>query len=462
MALFSKKEKAPHNFMLKDHPTKREIRWDIFRMAWPSALEMILVSLCGIVDMMMVGDLGSYAITAIGLTNQPKFLILALFQALNVGCTALVARSRGEGRQDTANTATSSNLIISIILSIVLSTIAYFFVYNLVGIMGGDAQATYYGALYFKYILIGMPFNIAGMAITAALRGVGNTKASLYMNMTANLVNVFFNYCLIYGNLGFPQLGVAGAAIATSLGFVIAFFMGLFILLRKKQYVYLSREHKSIDKEVVRRMLRVGTPTMVEQLGMRVGQFIFTRIVAGLGTVAFAAHTITINIESLSFTTGQAFGVASTTFVGQNLGRKRPDLAEEYARETNKVGFAVAVLIGLLLFTFAHPIVGLYANEAEVIALTAQVLTFVSLTQPIQCYYFVTASSLRGAGDTRYTAMVLLISMMILRPSLAFLFVIVMNFGVMGAWFGITLEQCFRAVMVFFRFRSGKWKLMKV
>ncbi len=322
LSLFARrKEPQAHHFETKENPTLKEIRSDIFRMAWPSAMEMILVSLCGIIDMMMVGQLGSYAITAVGLTNQPKFLMLAVFQAFNVGCTALVARSRGEGRQDTANTATSSNLILSIVISIALCTVGFFFASDMVRFMGGDETTTLYGTQYFEFLLIGLPFNIAGMAITAALRGVGNTKASLYMNFTANIINVFFNYCLIYGNFGFPRLEVAGAAIATSLGFVVAFFLGLFILLRKHQYVYLSRKNKLLDWTVIKRMTRVGSPAMAEQLGMRIGQTIFTRVVSGLGTAAFAAHMVTINIESLSFTTGQAFGVASTTFVGQNLGR---------------------------------------------------------------------------------------------------------------------------------------------
>ena len=463
LSLFAaKKEPQAHHFETKENPTLKEIRSDIFRMAWPSAMEMILVSLCGIVDMMMVGQLGSYAITAVGLTNQPKFLMLAVFQAFNVGCTALVARSRGEGRQDTANTATSSNLILSIVISIALCTVGFFFASDMVRFMGGDETTTLYGTQYFEFLLIGLPFNIAGMAITAALRGVGNTKASLYMNFTANIINVFFNYCLIYGNFGFPRLEVAGAAIATSLGFVVAFFLGLFILLRKHQYVYLSRKNKLLDWTVIKRMTRVGSPAMAEQLGMRIGQTIFTRVVSGLGTAAFAAHMVTINIERLSVTTGQAFGVASTTFVGQNLGRERPDLAEEYARQTNRVGLVVAVLIGLLMFTFARPIVLMYNNEPDVVAMAVGVLTFVSITQPVQCSYFIQAASLRGAGDTRFTAMVLMLCVMILRPLFGILLVNVFGWGLIGAWIAITAEQFVRCILVTYRFRTGKWKEMRV
>lgn len=201
---------------------------------------------------------------------------------------------------------------------------------------------------------------------------------------------------------------------------------------------------------------------MVEQLVMRAGVIIFSRTVASLGTVAFATHQISMNIMAMSFMSGQAFAVSATSLMGQSLGKKRPDMAQAYSRRTRRLGMIIAMGLGLIFFFFGESIMTLYSDEASVIAQGAQILKLVALIQPFESSQFIIAGALRGAGDTRATAIITFITILLLRPGLAIFSIQVLEWGLIGAWIAIAADQLVRSLLVLLRFNSGKWKIIKV
>lgn len=439
------------------------MRREIMELAWPSLVEQILVSLVSMVDMMMVGQLGPYAIASVGLCTQPRFVMLACFIAMNVGTTALVARMKGQGDQEGANRVMRQSMIMAVILSAFLSVVGVATAPQLIRFMGAERDTFAPAVQYFRIQMYGFVFTAVGLSVSAALRGVGNTKMAMYMNVTANVVNVILNYGLIYGNFGLPRMEVAGASLATVIGTVVSCAMAVGILFNPRQYLRFKRgDSYRIHGETVLRIVRIGVPAMLEQLAMRVGMLFYTRTVSGLGTTVFATHQVSLNILSLSFCTGMAFAISATSLVGQSLGRKRKDLAVLYASQVQRIGAMVAVFIGLIFLFFGRTLVSLYTDDASVITMGAQVLRIVALMQPFQCSAFILAGALRGAGDSRWPAISVVIGVLIIRPLCSMAMVNWLEWGLMGAWLALVVDQLVRLGIVWVRFHNKKWLDIKV
>ncbi len=282
-------------------------------------------------------------------------------------------------------------------------------------------------------------------------------------NLTANVVNVILNYVLIYGHFGFPAMGVAGASWATIIGQFVAFvYAGLYIMFGRR-YLHLSfRDSFKPDLPELKKIIDIGIPSMIEQLVMRAGMIIYAKTVASLGTIAYATHQVCMNIQALSFMNGQAFAVSATSLVGQSLGRRRPDMAQAYCSRTQRIGFAVAVLIAVAFFFFGSQIVWLYNDDPQIVDLGASILKLVAFMQPLQSSQFILAGGLRGAGDTRATAIITFITVLLVRPGIAMLLIYVFHWGLEGAWIALVADQLLRTILVFARYQSGKWKNAKL
>ncbi|MGB4385343.1 MAG: MATE family efflux transporter, partial [Caldicoprobacterales bacterium] len=326
--------------------------------------------------------------------------------------------------------------------------------------MGGiDHETLAAGTIYLKIQMVGFVFMALTSTITAALRGIGDSKTAMVYNLTANLVNVVLNYLLIYGKFGFPRLEVAGASLATIIGQFVAFVMALRAISRKGEYLELDiSEGFRPNWNILRNIFNIGIPAMVEQLVMRAGVIIYSKTVASLGTVAFATHQVSMNIQAMSFMNGQAFSVSATSLVGQSLGKKRPDMSNAYAQRTRRIGMTVSLILATTFFFFGRYIVALYTTEAEVIEQGAQILKLVAFIQPFQSSQFILTGALRGAGDTRATAVIIFITVLLVRPGMAILSINHLGWGLIGAWIALVSDQLLRSLLVLIRYNSGKWK----
>ncbi|MBQ1889021.1 MAG: MATE family efflux transporter, partial [Firmicutes bacterium] len=328
----------------------------------------------------------------------------------------------------------------------------------------GISEATIgYATEYFRIQMYGMIPLCMTFTCTASLRGCGDTKMPLFYNTTANVVNVVFNYLLIYGKFGFPRMEVVGASLATVIGQTTATVIAMTLMLSKTRYVYLDLKEKlSFDRDIEHNIITIGLPSMIEQLFMRAGVMIFTRTVAGLGDISYATHQICMNIQSLSFMSGQAFSNASTTLMGQSLGRGRVDMADVYVRHTRHLGLVFAVVLASLFFFFGGHVVALYNETPEVIYLGRQILMFVAFMQPFQNQQFITNGGLRGAGDTKFSAFTIMVTVLIVRTSLGILFINYLDFGLWGAWIALVTDQLLRTAMIIGHYNTGKWRFLKL
>jgi putative MATE family efflux protein len=441
----------------------------IINLTWPALAESILASLVSMVDMMMVASLGSYAISAVGLVTQPRFVMLAAFMALSVGSTAMVSRFKGARDPDHANLVLNQSLVMTVGITALLCLGMFFGGETLIRFLAGGniSEETIQGALaYLRIQVYGFPTLSLTFTINAVLRGVGNTRAAFYNNTVSNLVNVVFNYCLIGGNFGFPAMGVAGASLATVIGQCAALGMALMRVLGGKEFVRLEfKKLRRVDFSMIGRILKIGIPALVEQLIMRVGMMFFTIIVTALGDRSYAAHMIAMNIQQLSFTTGMAFGAAATTLMGQSLGRHRPDLARLYIKMTQRMSYLVSALVAVLLFFGGGLIGSLYSSDDELIRMAAAMLRIIALANPASNARFVYTSALRGAGDSRFAAIITFVGVLLIRPLVSLVLItssLPFQIGLAGIWVALGLDGFACFALSRFRFRQGRWEGIKV
>lgn len=444
-------------------PADRDILSGTVRMAWPSIMESFLVSLVGMVDTFMVSSLGVYAIAAVGLTTQPKFIGLAVFISLNVAVSAIVARRKGEGNRESANKVLQQALLITGGLLVVVSTLCVAFADPILHLAGSQPDTHRPAVTYFRIVMGGMAFNVVSMVINAAQRGAGNTRISLTTNLVSNLVNVVFDYLLIGGHFGFPALGVAGAAIATVIGSVCGCALSILSMLHRDNFICI-REVKKIgfDKATVRAITNIGSSTLAEQAFLRIGFMTFAVIVARLGTIPMAAHQIGMNLMSICFSFGDGLSVASVALVGQSLGRGRPDLARVYGNVCQRCGLLFACGLSVIFLTLGQRIFGLFSEDPATLSYGRMIMMVMMVEVFLQISQVVFSGCLRGAGDTVFTAVVSLVSVLAVRPLMGWLLCYPAGLGLFGAWLGLLSDQFVRFLMTYLRFGSGNWMNRKV
>ena len=440
-----------------------EMYRNFIKIAWPALMESVLIGLVSFVDSIMVSSVGEVAVAAVGLTNQPRLLFYAIFLSLSIAVNAMVARRFGEKDQKRANQCLAMVLPIALVLCVLFTVIAFAISEPLLYFAGAQEDTIGMAIPYFRITMLGMNFTVISLIINAAQRGSGNTRISMTTNLSANLVNVVFNALLIGGLLGFPKLGVTGAAIATMLGNITAAVISILSLCKKGRFLQLSvKDMFRWDPGQLKTICSIGSGSLVEQLFMRFGFFSYAKLVAELGTMEFATHQIVMSIITLSFTVGDGLGVASSALVGQNLGRKRPDISIIYGKIGQRFGAAISVLL-VVIFTFGGGLlVRFFSDDPEVIRVGRHLLYIVALTAPFQVSQVIFRGCLNGAGDTKYTAIVSFISIALVRPVLTYILCYPVGLGVYGAWISLFCDQVTRFGFTMHRFGGTSWYQKKI
>lgn len=453
----------------KDSPPIGELYKKSINIAWPATVEGALMSIIGSVDMMMVGKLGSTAIASVGITTQPRMILLILAQALCVGTTALIARRKGENDRAAANSVLNQSMWIVTALGVIMTLIGYFFAEPFMYLAGANADTIGMSTAYFKIIALAFMFNYWSLCLCAGMRAIGKTRITMITNITANVVNVVLNYCLINGNLGFPALGIRGAAIATATGTFVSCMISFWFATRPDGYIRFRLRLPRFDKNTLSGLTKVGSSSIIEAVCLRLGFLLNAKLIAGIGTAELAAYQIVQSSTSLSFTLGDGISTAGATLVGQSLGAKRPDLAMAHVRISRKLSTVTSLMLMIAVLIFHNKIPLLFNDEANIVAgaaLSFLVVIFGILPQNGRVVY---SGCLRGAGDVKYVAMCSLISVTILRPIFTYLLCYPLNkalpalqLAMVGPWIAFVLDCFVRDALLTHRVKKGKWVTIKL
>lgn len=436
-----------------------------FQMAWPAVMESFFIALASMVDSLMVSSMGAYAVAAVGLTTQPKFIGLCIFIASNVAVSALVARRRGEKDRYGANQVLLMILLFILVMGTVISIAAVTLAEPIIRFCGANEDTLDSAVLYFRIIMGGMMFNILSMGINACQRGAGNTKIAMRTNVTSNVVNMIGNYLLIQGHFGFPKLGITGAALATVFGTVVACVMSILSLMPSDNFVsipFLIKEKVKLALEPAKNMVKIASSVFAEQVFMRIGFLTVSIMVAKLGTAAYAAHQVGMNVMNLSFSFGDGMQVAAVALCGRSLGEKRPDLARMYGTICQRIGNMISIVLAVIYLTCGSWYYHLFFVEEDIIAMGVQITKVLSVIVLFQVAQVIYMGCLRGAGDVLFTTIASTLSITFMRPICSYTLCYVCGLGLVGIWLGIVGDQLLRLILTTWRFKSGRWTKIKI
>lgn len=439
---------------------KRGMFREALSMAWPAVLESFFTSLAGMIDTMMVSSMGSYAVAAVGLTNQPKFIGLTPFFAINVAVSALVARRKGENNKKSANETLVTALLLSLIICAAVSVIFVVWAEPILRIAGSNEDTHEPASAYFRIIMGGTFFSMIQMLFNAAQRGSGNTRISMTTNVASSITNICFNYCLIGGHFGFPALGCTGAAIATVLGTVVGAAMSFVSLFRHSSYVslpYIIREKIHPQRYDFRIIGRLSSNMLAENLMMRIGFLVTAFVAARISTDAFAAHNVGMNLLGLSFSFADGMQAAGVALSGQALGADRKEEAKMYGKICQQIGAFISFCIAVVLLIGGRGIFSLFFDDPAILEMGVMISRFICVITFFQISQVIYGACLRAAGDVRYTLIASTISVTLIRSAMTIFLVYVLDLGLVGIWLGVLSDQLSRFIFMSIRFRQGKW-----
>jgi putative MATE family efflux protein len=429
-------------------------------LAWPTIAGNLLYSIVGLVNTKIVGSLGASAVAAVTAGHRMFFVLQAILMAITAGTTALVARAWGAGDRDEAERVTRASMWVCMGVAVAMAAIGLVFAEQLAGVFRLDEETIAEAASFIRWLSV---FNVAfaiPFVLGTAVRAAGDTVTPLWIGAIINVVNVVLVYALVYGSLGLPSLGVTGAAIATGLAFTAGAVIFLAMWLRGSLLVGVG-PGGSLGRRRVAQLIRIGTPAGLEQLVWQGGFIAFLWIVALYGTAPYAAYGIGVNILSLSFVVGFGFSIAASTHVGQRLGARDPEGATRSGWHATRMAVLAMVGLGAAVALAAPFIARLMIDDAEVVRLTIVFIYILGTVQPLMAIEFTLGGSLRGAGDTRFPLITTLTGLVVVRVALAGLF----------AWLELSVEWVFgaliadyliKAIMLVWRFRSGRWQRVRV
>ena len=434
-------------------------------IAWPAVFESFFIALAGIIDTFMIAGLGPSAVAAIGLTTQPKFLAMTIFFAITSAISALVARRQGEGDRKKANQTLVTATLISLIFVVINTIVMIAFVDPILEFAGSTVETHQMAKEYFIIIMLGIIFNALAWSINAAHRGAGNTQIAFVTNLVASIVNIIFNYLLIQGKFGFPALGTKGAAIATVLGTVVETIMCIYSLKKPNSYINFKQIKQvpiRISKTITREISKLATNIFIEIMSMRIGFFITALTAARLGTELFAIHNVGMNLLSLSFSLGDGMSVAVITLTGNSLGANKKDEAIKYGKACQQIGLLMSLIISVIFLTMGRRIFGLFFEDPATVEKSMIVIRYIWLIVFMQILQVINGGSLRAAGDVRFTLLVAIVSVTIIRSAVTLLTVNILKLGLDGIWIGVLADQFSRFVGLRYRFKKGKWVDLKI
>lgn len=441
----------------------------VVKLAWPTILEQMMYTVLNFFDTAMVGALGAASTAAVGLTSTSIWLSGSVTSAISVGLSVQMAQAIGAKNQNRAQQVVDHILPICTLMGTILCVAFFCLSGALPAWLGGEPEVIPLAQQYLRVIALSRLFEMFSSVFSAALRCMGDTHTPLRLNFSAILLNILFNFLLIYpsrtvtaGGISFPVygagLGVAGAAWGTVLALIFSsVFLGLSLRFGGRT-IRLRLRGISLDRGVIWNMLRLGVPTAMEQFITTSGQVAATRIVSTLGTVSVAANHLAVSAESLSYMPAYGVSVATTTLVSQSIGAGEKDGAMNFGRIANRLGFCAMAFVGVLLFALSEPLIGLFTRDEEVIALGAAMLRIVAVAQPLNASCSILSGALRGAGDAKGPFIICASCMWGLRLTLSCLFVFVFHWGLHGIWIAMIIDNMTRGAWCIARWRRGRWR----
>ncbi len=428
-------------------------------IAWPASIENIVMTGIMLADTIFISRLGTEEVAGTSIAFTLIFMFVALFNAVAIASTTVIAQAKGAGNLEVAERGAAQSLILAVLIGLVTAVAGFAAAGLTMKVMGVDGVAARAGATYMGTVLLASPLYALALTGGGVMRGVGDTRTPMIFTIIANSTKILLSAVLVFGLLGFPALGVRGAALATVVGYGLnALLVGTKLL---RGFDGMTLRHRELFRprpDLLKRIFALAMPVAGEQIIMRMGFVFYMRVVSSLGTIALAANVMAMRLESVALTVGFGFTVASTTLVGQAVGRRDYDDAEKKSNITAQLSVAAMAAMGAILLLARASVLDVFRPEPEVYGLALACLGIAAFELLPLGFIFTYAGALRGAGDTRSPMTVALVGTFLFRLPLVYLLALTFGLGLRGVWYGTLLDWMGRAVVIYVIFRRGKWK----
>ena len=431
-------------------------------LAIPMVLEMALESLFAVVDVFWVGRLGANAVATVGLTESLLSLVFAVGFGLGMSTTAMVARRIGEKDSSGAATAGVQAIFIGLATSLAFGVPCYVYAPRLLEVMGASREIVALGSGYARIALGGCGAIVMLFLNNAIFRGAGDAAVAMRLLWVSNIINLVLDPCLIFGWGPFPKLGVTGAALATFTGRSIGVLYQFYRLLRGTERIRILVGQVRVNGGVLLRLLRVSLTGILQFAIADVSWIALVRIVSVFGSAALAGYTIAIRILIFVLLPSWGLSNAAATLVGQNLGAKQPERAEQSVWRTGLYNMLFLGAVGVFFVIAAEPVIRLFTNDPAVVPLAVSCLRILSYGNVGYAYGMVMLQAFNGAGDTVTPTVVNLFGFWLLEIPLAYMLAIPVRFGPTGVYYSIVVAEAAIAVAGVLIFRRGRWKAQKI
>lgn len=429
----------------------------IITISLPAIIEMALNTMLGVADTIMISRfIGKEALSSVGFANQIVFGLIFIFSSFNTGAVALISRAFGEKNYSKLKRISEQNINLNLLIGVAILGLSLIFNRDIFKIFDVSREVYFNILSYFKIILVGFVPMFLSFSFAANLRGSGDTLTPMVVTGIANILNIAGNYVLILGIGPFPRLGIEGAAWATSGSRVVSLIIYIYILYIKKSRIQLKVKF-FFDKEIIKPLWKISLPGAIEQGLMQISFIVLSIIVSQLDTVSEASFRILIQIESISFMPAVGMSIAAATLVGKSLGEKKIDKASEVGYLSTGLGMLWGAVMGLIFILFPKEILQLFSKDISVVSAGSSAMLFMGINQIALNFVIVISGALRGAGDTGTVMINTVLRLWLVFVPMSFLFIIVLNKGVVGIWYAEICSFILFAFLLFLRFKSKRW-----
>ena len=430
----------------------------VILLAIPMVLEMALESVFAVTDIFFVSRLGAAAVATVGLTESLLAIVYALAMGLGIGVTAIVSRRIGEKNPDGAAHAAAQGLLLGVLVAAVLGATGATFAPQLLTLMGASPEVLRVGTSFARIMLGGEVTVILLFLLNAGFRGAGDPAIAMRVLWISNAINIVLGPLLIFGVGPFPELGVTGAAIGTTIGRGVGALLAFRAMITPGHRLYLRARHFAFDAKVMGTMLRLASSATLQFLIGTASWIGLVRIIAGFGSVALAGYTIAIRLVIFAILPSWGLSNATATIVGQGLGAGKPERAEAGVWTACRYNFVFLGVLGICFVGAAPQLVSVFGRDAAVTAVAAKGLRIIAIGFPLYAFGMVLTQALNGAGDTWTPTWLNLAVFWCLEIPLAWVLSHGLGLGPDGAFWSVAIAFSVLAGAAALVFRRGRWK----
>ena len=434
----------------------------IANLFWPLFIDQLFLQGINVINTVMIASYGPEAISAVSLVGSFTMFVTSVFIAIATGCAVVVAQYCGKRERHNASDAAAQALISTLIITMVISALLYIFTDVIIELLLGKAEplTKEYCRVFFKGNVVSFPLFGIMQTVLSALRGSGNTKASVFFSTGINALYVLLNVVFLF----VFRLGIYGLSISTIISRAIFTAISVLYMMYPKNILYVSpRSFIKIDWKFQRSILYIAIPTALEQVFFHGGRILTQVFIVGFGTMSTTANAVVTTLNQLLMVTGQTISIAILTIAGQCIGMGNVSEAKRYIKLSTFTGIVACALTSLITLPLLRPLLMIYNLPGEAYSLAYGVSLMLLIGTPLTwCISFITPSGLRAGGDATYSTVVSLICMWGIRVGLGYMLGVLMGTGLYGVWIAMFSEWAVRGVIFLIRAGGSKWHMHSV